>query len=160
MTEPAIRCEGLGKRYRIGARERYSSVRDRIAELTRSPVRTLARSLRAPDPSEFLWSLKDVSFEVAPGELGWVGRDRRVHIPYQDKMLFRRQLAWIAQERGHKPGWIARSYREKFGVWPKIAAVDPLPPDPLVRAWVRARAIAFAQSRRPLPPPEASACPS
>ena len=27
-------------------------------------------------------------------------------------------LAWIADERDYKPGWVAHKYKEKFGTWP------------------------------------------
>ena len=54
----AIRASGLGKRYTIGARERYGSLRDSVA-------RALAfGSPRSPASSRAHWALRDVSFEV------------------------------------------------------------------------------------------------
>jgi DNA repair protein RadD len=94
---------------------------------------------------------KPKPIEVAEGELGHLGRDGSVSVPYQDKIAFQKQLAWIARERGYKPGWISHKYREKFGVWPKISAVDPAPPDVATRAWIRAGQIAFTKARRPSP---------
>jgi DNA repair protein RadD len=95
--------------------------------------------------------VKPKPVEVAAGDLGLLGRDGSISVPYRDKLAFQRQLAWIAQERGHRPGWVARTYRDKFGVWPKASRVAPQPPDPAVRAFVRSRAIAYAKSLRPSP---------
>lgn len=78
MTDIAIRCEGLGKQYRIGERERYKTLRDTIADTVSAPFRRL-KSISNPQPaarnSEF-WALKDVSFEVKRGEVvGIIGRN-------------------------------------------------------------------------------------
>jgi superfamily II DNA or RNA helicase len=85
--------------------------------------------------------------EVADGELGEVARDRTIRAPDLDRLAFHRQLAWIARERGYKPGWIAYKYREKFGDWPRVRSVEPIAPEAATRAWVRSRQIAFAKSR-------------
>jgi len=54
-------------------------------------------------------------------------------------------LAYIACERGYKPGWIAHKYREKFGHFPNWNSNPvPIPPSPEVRSWVRSRMIAYA----------------
>lgn len=68
MSNVAIKSEGIGKSYRIGGQERYVALRDRLAS-----IKTLLR--RSPDAPTF-WALKDVSFEVAPGEVvGLIGRN-------------------------------------------------------------------------------------
>jgi lipopolysaccharide transport system ATP-binding protein len=67
MTEFAIRAEGLSKRYRIGHRERYFNARTALATLLGGAAAGRASS------GEF-WALRDVSFEIAAGEVvGIVG---------------------------------------------------------------------------------------
>jgi lipopolysaccharide transport system ATP-binding protein len=73
MTKPVIKVSGLGKRYRIGA-QGHASLRDAIAGAVRAPL----RSLQAKNGSgkNFIWALRDVSFEVSAGEVvGVIGRN-------------------------------------------------------------------------------------
>lgn len=68
----AIRVEKLGKLYRLGGRVPYRSVREALARASSRAVRRL-RGRRVSDAG-FVWALKDVSFEVTPGEVvGIVG---------------------------------------------------------------------------------------
>jgi superfamily II DNA or RNA helicase len=89
---------------------------------------------------------KPAPVDVAAGELGQVSRDRSVHRLPEDRELFHQQLAWIAQHRGYKPGWVAHKYREKFGAWPPQRGVEPRPPHPATLAWLRAGARAYAKA--------------
>ncbi|HZQ05159.1 MAG TPA: polysaccharide ABC transporter ATP-binding protein [Anaerolineae bacterium] len=77
MTNPVIRVENLGKRYRIVTPEkRQVSMRDAAFSLVASPFAYLRRTLREPTEEEILWALRDVSFEVEQGEvLGIIGRN-------------------------------------------------------------------------------------
>ena len=69
--KPIIAVEGLGKRYRIGA-QAHNSLRDAVASLVRSPF----RRFRTNGSGKTIWALKDVSFEVKPGEVvGIIGRN-------------------------------------------------------------------------------------
>src|SRR5437868_15472918 len=78
MSDIAIRCEGLGKQYRIGERERYKALRDTIADTLSAPFRRL-KTIRNPQSAirnSECWALKDVSFEVKRGEVvGIIGRN-------------------------------------------------------------------------------------
>jgi lipopolysaccharide transport system ATP-binding protein len=77
MTDIAIRCEGLGKQYRIGERERYKALRDTIADTFSAPFRRLTKCRNSQsETSNSFWALKDISFEVKRGEVvGIIGRN-------------------------------------------------------------------------------------
>jgi len=70
----AIRVENVAKRYRIGAREPYRTLREALREAALAPLRRL--SGRPLPGAETLWALDGVSFAVAEGEIvGLVGRN-------------------------------------------------------------------------------------
>jgi len=75
MSDLAIRCEGLSKRYRIGtSRESYKTLRDVIAGAVATPFRRSNRNGNSNDGH--IWALDDVSFEIKHGELvGIIGRN-------------------------------------------------------------------------------------
>jgi lipopolysaccharide transport system ATP-binding protein len=73
MTQPAIRVEDLGKQYRIGAaRNAMPTLGEQLSGAFRAPFqRTTGKQ-----NDETFWALKDVSFDVQPGEVvGIVGRN-------------------------------------------------------------------------------------
>jgi lipopolysaccharide transport system ATP-binding protein len=77
MVELAVRVEGLSKEYRLGGpREPYSTLRDRVAKLAAAPFSAWrGRGARSEQRPPF-WALKDVSFDVRPGEvIGIIGRN-------------------------------------------------------------------------------------
>ena len=77
MTNPIIRVENLSKAYRIGAKEIVpTGVLGTVKQMIQSPFKYLASTLREPAPEEMIWALKDVSFEVYPGDMvGIIGRN-------------------------------------------------------------------------------------
>src|ERR1039457_4828423 len=75
MGKNVIEVRGIGKRYRLGAagdrQYSYKSLRDILAEVPRK----LFRRHEAKAPPTF-WALKDISFDVAEGEVvGLIGRN-------------------------------------------------------------------------------------
>ncbi len=100
MSDIVIRVENLSKRYRIGQRERYTTLRDALVRTFTTPLRWLQRrktdnkTTGLPDPNpvarspivcspvvpspddQWIWALQDVSFEVRQGEVvGIIGRN-------------------------------------------------------------------------------------
>jgi homopolymeric O-antigen transport system ATP-binding protein len=80
--QAAIKVRDLGKRYRVGEREPYRTLRESVVEAASAPFRAVARRFngaangRAPAADDHVWALHDVSFDVAPGEvLGVIGRN-------------------------------------------------------------------------------------
>jgi len=81
MSDVAIRAEGLGKRYRIGAPQaRYRTLRETLTNMANAPLTrphpTSQRSNADRANDGHVWALKDVSFEVKRGEVvGIIGRN-------------------------------------------------------------------------------------
>jgi len=81
MTDVVIQVEHLSKRYRIGrAQQRHDTLRDLIVDLGTRMAHRLTRKTPSDThdapPEDFIWALKDVSFEVRRGEvLGIIGRN-------------------------------------------------------------------------------------
>lgn len=75
MSEYAIRVENLSKQYRIGiSLARYRTLRETLVETVNLPSR-LARASEERANSQ-IWALRDVSFDVAKGQvLGVIGRN-------------------------------------------------------------------------------------
>jgi lipopolysaccharide transport system ATP-binding protein len=74
---PAICVECLGKRYRIGQLHRYLTLRDRLAGILRAPARILSHESNGTSRGlKEIWALREVAFQVQPGEvIGVIGRN-------------------------------------------------------------------------------------
>ena len=72
MSGMAISAHGLSKQYRIGQFDRrYDTLRDHVVRTSRSIVRKSER-----ERERTIWALRDVSMDVAPGEMiGVVGKN-------------------------------------------------------------------------------------
>ena len=81
MSNIAIRVQNISKLYRIGQYGIYGNLRETITNAISAPFRNLLR--RGNDKKEaiskgddYIWALKDVSFEVKQGEvIGIIGRN-------------------------------------------------------------------------------------
>lgn len=79
MSNLAIRCDGLSKRYRIGGyTDHYKVLRDVISDAAAATFRRLRSVARNGNGSrnDYIWALDDVSFEITAGEVvGIIGRN-------------------------------------------------------------------------------------
>lgn len=85
MSDVAVHVDHLGKRYRIGQREAYTTLRDMLSQATSASLQRLGAALRwhsrngkarSMAVDDHIWALRDVSLEIKQGEVvGVIGRN-------------------------------------------------------------------------------------
>jgi len=69
MSDIAIRVNGLGKRYRLGEKLPYKTIKEELPKIF-----SFRKSLAKND--DYIWALRDISFEVRKGEaVGVIGKN-------------------------------------------------------------------------------------
>jgi lipopolysaccharide transport system ATP-binding protein len=72
--QPAVKVIELSKRYRLGHGRRYGSLRASLTSKLRAPWSSVSSTPSGHHLEPHVWALRDVSFDIEPGEvLGLVG---------------------------------------------------------------------------------------
>lgn len=75
MNKPIIEINNISKKYRIAhQQEKYVALRDVLTNIAKKPFSFLKNKVSRSSTKEDFWALKDISFNVEPGEaLGIIG---------------------------------------------------------------------------------------
>ncbi|RUM36872.1 MAG: ABC transporter ATP-binding protein [Desulfobulbus sp.] len=110
MNEPAITVNNLSKQYVLGGEvDPHKTFREMLTGLVREPLHRLRKIQGSSARQETFWALKDISFEVQPGEvLGIIGRNgagkstllkilSRITAPTSGEIEYRGRLASLLE---------------------------------------------------------------
>jgi lipopolysaccharide transport system ATP-binding protein len=79
MNDLAVQIENLSKRYRIGIREQYPTIRESLMRTASSPLRKVRSWISGNDRESAIssmWALRDIDLNVNQGEIvGIIGRN-------------------------------------------------------------------------------------
>lgn len=81
--------------------------------------------------------------EVVDGSLRKLARNSKV-----EKQDVYSQLLGYAHERGRQHGWVSHTYRDIFGVWPRMMVERKTEPSTQLRSWIQHRDIRYAKRRK------------
>lgn len=75
---------------------------------------------------------------------------KRREYTMEDKQRWYSMLLHYAHDKKRKAGWVAHTYRDKFGVWPRGMEEIPIAPNLEVTGYIRHKNIRFAHRQRKL----------
>ena len=91
---------------------------------------------------------RQTDVKEADGELVEVAQGKTKAPSSDEKRSWIGQLNSMASERGYSSGWVANTYKKKFGTWPgSLNHSGRYPVSPAVRGFVKSQLIAFAHRR-------------
>ena len=118
MHDSIISVENISKQYRIGSRDvKYQTFREAMIHWAKTPLRNLNmlrgltqfNKLPSNSESDTIWALRDISFEVAPGDrVGIIGHNgagkttllkilSRITEPTNGKAIIRGRIASLLE---------------------------------------------------------------
>ena len=111
MSESIIQVNHLSKKFRIGASQAgYKTFREALIDTASYPIRQAKRLIKPSAAKKkednLIWALKDVSFEIQPGEVvGLIGRNGA-----GKSTMLKNPLSNHRANRGHygslRKGWL------------------------------------------------------
>ena len=142
-------CTGKSKRATAEAKERNTPLPKECLNCTGliPPGVSNCYSCGAPVPkqqfSESDGELQEFGVETKSGNSQSIGDAIRA----MGKQAVYSQLCSIQREKQRSKGWVANTYRDIFGVWPRSLRDDWLDASPIVRSYCKHKDIKFAKSR-------------
>ena len=109
MATPAIKVEGLSKQYTVGAAQQHATFYDLLTHAIKLPFKGRRNDVESTKPTNQFWALRDINFEVQPGDvLGIIGRNgagkstllkilSRITDPTQGRALVRGRMASLLE---------------------------------------------------------------
>jgi len=76
MVSPVITIDSISKRYLIGKKLAYGSLREEITQAITAPFRRMGKNRSTLEGEDMVWALKDISFDVNEGDIvGIIGKN-------------------------------------------------------------------------------------